>query len=63
MHCPGLEVQACHAKKSQNIGAHQDFTDFRLILAVNISAPWHPIKKWKKTKMITITVQYQFFYF
>jgi hypothetical protein len=52
LHCPGLVVLACHAKKSQNIGvnknigARQDLTDFCQTLAVNISAPRHPIKKW-----------------
>ncbi len=48
--------------RRQNIGAHQNFTDFRQTLPVNISAHRRPIKNRKKQKVITITVQYQFFY-
>jgi hypothetical protein len=32
--------------RQQNVGARQDFTDFRQTLAVNISAQRRPIKKW-----------------
>jgi hypothetical protein len=52
LYCPNLVVPVRHAKKSQNIGinknigARQDFTDFRQILAVNISSSRRPIKKW-----------------
>ncbi len=46
----------------QNIGARQDFTDFRQTIAVTISAHRRPIKNWWKQKVVTITVQYQFLY-
>jgi hypothetical protein len=50
-HCPGLFVPAPHAKMSQNlestnIGACQDFTDFRQNSAVDICAHRRPIKNW-----------------
>ncbi len=44
----------------QNISVHLKFTDFRQTTAVCISAHRHPIKKWWKHKVITITVQFQF---
>jgi hypothetical protein len=35
----------------QNVGACQDFTDFRQTLAVNISSHRHPIKNGKSKKL------------
>jgi hypothetical protein len=48
-HCTGLLYQpACKKRhkywRPQNIGVRQDFTDFRQIKAVYISAHRHPIK-------------------
>ncbi len=61
--CTGLLCRKRHKYWSrQNIGARQDFTDFRQTIAVNISANRRPIKNWWKQKVITITVQYQFIY-
>jgi hypothetical protein len=61
-----LVVPARHALNGQNLGACQNLdvrlklTDFSQTIAVSISAHRCPIKKLKKTKMLTITVQYQF---
>ncbi len=56
-----LVVAARHAEKywrRQNIGACQDFNNFRQTIAVNISDHRLPTKNWCKEKVITITVQY-----
>jgi len=47
--------------RQQNISARQDFTNFCVTIAANISA-LHPTKNWWKQRGITITVQYQFTY-
>ena len=61
--CTGPPCRKLHKYwRRQNIGARQDFTDFRQTSAVNISAHRRPIKNWQKQIVINITVQYQFFY-
>ncbi len=66
-HFTSLFVPAPYAGMSkywrrQNVGASQDFTNFRQTSAVNISAHRRPVKKWWKQKAITMTVRNQFFY-
>ena len=58
--CTGLPCRKHHKYwRRQNIGACQDFTNFRQTIAVNISAHRLPTKNWWKQKVITITVEYQ----
>ncbi len=60
-YCTGPPCRKRHKYWSRkNIGARQDFTDFRQTIAVYISAHRRSIKNWWKQKVITIIVQYQF---
>ncbi len=60
-YCTGPPCRKRHKYwHQQNIGAHQDFINFRQTTAVTISAHRRPIKNWWQQKVITITVQYTY---